>query len=167
MIKVKILRKAKKNMSKKTILTTVIFLVICLFGTVCFASAQNVMDTMKNSTVELKDEITQSIDKTQNSTRNVTQNVMNGAGNAMNTMGNMMDTNRTDNNNNRNNDNNNNNNNAGNYNTTRTAVNDGYFAGTGMDTTTWLWMILAIAAIIIIAAVWYYAMQGVHDDNEH
>ena len=156
-------------MSKKTILTTVIFLIICLFSTVCFASAQNVMDTMKNSTVELKDEITQSIDKTQNSTRNVTQNVMNGAENAMNTMGNMMDTNRTDNNNNTNNDNNNdnNNNNTGNYNTTRTAVNDGYFAGTGMDTTTWLWMILAIAAIIIIAAVWYYAMQGVHDDNEH
>ncbi len=29
-----------------------------------------------------------------------------------------------------------------------------------MSTTTWMWMVLAISAVIIIAAVWYYATQN-------
>ena len=31
---------------------------------------------------------------------------------------------------------------------------------TTMSTTTWMWIIFALAAIIIVAAIWYYAMQG-------
>ena len=45
-------------------------------------------------------------------------------------------------------------------------ITDAYFGTTGMDTTTWLWIILAIAAIIIVAAVWYYAIQETHIDDE-
>ena len=56
--------------------------------------------------------------------------------------------------------------NNGNYNTARTAVGDAYYAGGNqMDTTTWLWLILAIVAIIIVGAVWYYAMQGTNNRN--
>lgn len=141
-------------MNRKVILASIIFLIVCLFSSICLANTKNVMDDAKNTTVNLKDEITNSIDKTENNTRNVTQNIMT-PGQTGNTIRN--------NNNNDNNDNNNNNNG---YNTTRTAVNDQYFAGTGMNTATWLWIILAIAAIIIIAAVWYYAMQGNHIDND-
>lgn len=31
--------------------------------------------------------------------------------------------------------------------------------GTGMSTTTWVWIIMAVVAVIIIASVWYYASQ--------
>ena len=30
----------------------------------------------------------------------------------------------------------------------------------GMTTTTWMWIILAVSAVIIIAAIWYYATQN-------
>ena len=154
-------------MNKKVIVTSIIFIIVCLFSSICFANTENVMDAAKNTTVNLRDEITNSIDKTENSTRNVTQDVMTKGGQMMNSAGNMIN-NMTGNNNDNNTNNNKNgttNNNAG-YNTTRTAVDDAYFGTAGMDTTTWLWIILAIAAIIIIAAVWYYAMQGTHIDED-
>ncbi len=40
----------------------------------------------------------------------------------------------------------------------------------GMNSTTWTWFILGIAALAIIALVWYYAMQNKHseyDNNNH
>ena len=139
-------------MSKKIIIISTIFVIVCLFTSICFANTENMMDAAKNTTVDLKDEITKSIDKTENSTRNVTQDMMTKGEQMKNSTKNMIN-NMTGNNN------------SG-YNTTRTAVDDAYFGTAGMDTTTWLWMILAIAAIIIVAAVWYYAIQETHIDDE-
>ena len=42
------------------------------------------------------------------------------------------------------------------YSATRTATDDGAMR---MSSSAWTWIILAIAAIAIIAAVWYYSMQ--------
>ena len=146
-------------MNRKVIITSIIFVIVCLFSSICFANTENMMDAAKNTTVNLKGEITNSIDKTENSTRNITQNIMTKGGQMVNGAGNMI-SNMTGNNNN---DTTNNNDR---YNTTRTAVDDAYFGTVGMDTTTWLWIILAIAAIIIVAAVWYYAIQETHIDEE-
>ena len=59
-------------------------------------------------------------------------------------------------NNNRNN-NMSNNNNDNNYTATRTAATDNTFMG--MNATAWTWLIMGIAAIAIVALVWYYSMQ--------
>lgn len=154
-------------MSRKIIIISTIFVIVCLFSSICFANTENVTDATKNTTVNLRDEITNSIDKTENSTRNLTQDVMTKGGQMINGAGNMINnmTGNTNNNNNATNNNDTTNNNAG-YNTTRTAVDDAYFGTVGMDTTTWLWIILAIAAIIIVASVWYYAMQTSHIDDD-
>lgn len=121
-------------------------IILSLCCSVCFA-AEN------NSNVNLGEEITDSINKTGDSVRNVTNDVMNGVnGNARN------------NNNNYNNGNYNRNNNTDNnvftdgYNAVRTSVDD--VATGNMSTTTWIWIILAVAAIIIVAMVWYYAVQN-------
>ena len=44
-----------------------------------------------------------------------------------------------------------------NYTATRTAATDNTFMG--MNATAWTWLILGIAAIAIIALVWYYSTQ--------
>ena len=55
------------------------------------------------------------------------------------------------------------------YDATRTATartaNDNTFLG--MNSTTWTWFVLAIAAIAIVGLVWYYAMQTKNEYNNH
>ena len=140
-------------MNKKIILSVIVFAAVCLISIFCFAEQGNTANT-----IDLKGEITNSIDKTRNTAGNVTNGIV-GATNMMinGNMGRTMNNMTTNNNNNNNN----------NYNTTRTSVNDGYYAGGQMDTTTWLWMILAIVAIIIVAAVWYYALQGINNRHDN
>lgn len=157
-------------MNKKIILAAIVFFIISTLSILCFAEASN--NTNTSNTVDLKGEITQSLDKTRNTTSNVTNGVVSGVGSVMNTVTNGIDNitgmnNGTDNKNNSTTNNNNAITNNGSYNTTRTGVGDAYYgAGNQMDTTTWLWMILAIVAVIIVGAVWYYAMQGVNDRND-
>lgn len=43
-----------------------------------------------------------------------------------------------------------------NYTATRTSANNTFM---GMNATAWTWLILGIAAIAIVALVWYYSMQ--------
>jgi hypothetical protein len=47
-------------------------------------------------------------------------------------------------------------NSTGNYTATRTSTDGSYM---GMSSSTWTWIIMGIAAIAIIALVWYYSMQ--------
>ena len=46
---------------------------------------------------------------------------------------------------------------SGNYSTSRVSTGDAGIMG--MSSNTWTWLILGIAAIAIIAVVWYYSMQ--------
>ena len=52
----------------------------------------------------------------------------------------------------------------GRYNTSRTST-----EGTlmGMSSNGWTWLILGIAAIAIIAVVWYYSMQFTNKNNNN
>lgn len=57
-------------------------------------------------------------------------------------------------------------NNNGDYTTTRTNATGNIM---GMNTMTWTWFTLAVAAILIVALVWYYASQSnktTNYDNE-
>ena len=77
--------------------------------------------------------------------------------------GNNNENNNMDNNNNDNADNNANN---GDYDATRTSADN---TAMGMDSTAWTWLILGVAAIAIVALVWYYSSQvnnGRHHDDE-
>ena len=166
-------------MLKKSLICALAIIILSLCCTICFANE-------KGNNINLGNEIMRSIDKTENSMKNVVSgNVVKDAGNMVNNEMNMIkdgandvgegikDTgntvrdgvDNTENDMNRNNDNNNNagvaGTNGGNYNTTRTSVDQTLNGGVNtMTATTWMWIILIVAAVTIMAAIWYYATQG-------
>lgn len=141
-------------MAKKLFISFAI-IVLSLCCSVCFAAEEN-------SNVNLGEEITDSLDKAGDSVRNVADDVMNGVNG--NTRNNRNNNNNNNNNNNYNARNNNMDNNVftNGYNAVRTSVDD--VATGNMSTTTWIWIILAVAAIVIVAMVWYYAVQDNNRD---
>lgn len=145
-------------MAKKIFISLAIIILSLCCG-VCFA-AEN------NDNVNLGQEITDSLDKTGDSVRNVAEDVMNGVDGNNRNMGN-----NNNNNTNHNTTNTNRNRNAytdnnafsNGYNAVRTSVDD---TATGnMSTTTWVWIILAVVAIVIVGMVWYYAVQNNNDKD--
>lgn len=53
--------------------------------------------------------------------------------------------------------------NTNSYTTTRTATT--VTTTNGMNSTLWTWVILAVAAVVIIGLIWYYASQNNHVDK--
>lgn len=155
-------------MLKKSIICALAITILSLCCTICFANE-------KGNNINLGNEIMRSIDKTENSMKNVVSgNVVKDAGNmvkdemnmiedginnvdeGMRNVGNTMKDSV---------DNENNTGvvgtNGGNYNTTRTSVDQTLNGGVNtMTATTWMWIILIVAAFTIMAAIWYYATQG-------
>lgn len=148
-------------MAKKIFVTAFAIIILCLCCGVCFAAE----DT--GSSINLGNEIMNSLDKTGKSINNVvsgnivkdaSNNIKDGARNAGNDVKdgardagnegrNIIDgvVDRTNN---------------GMYNTTRTTAEGTTNTGfSTMTTTTWMWIILVVAAIVIIAAIWYYATR--------
>lgn len=165
-------------MARKVLSGVLVAIILSLCCGFCFAAEEN-------TSINLGNEIKQSIDKTGNSVGNVVSgNVINdasnqlkdGANNIKNTMENVGNDIKGGANNVKNTvengtENIGNNtreavdgviadNSIGNYNTTRTTT-EGTVTNTDtMTTTTWMWIILVVAAITIIAAIWYYATQN-------
>ena len=133
-------------MAKKILVFLAIIMLSFCCG-ICFAAEDN------SNNVNLGEEITNSLDKAGNSMRNAADDVMDGVG--------IRDNNRNDNYNNNNRNNNYMDNRTG-YNAVRTSVDE--MTTGNMSTTTWIWIILAVAAIIITAFVWYYAAQDNNRD---
>ena len=71
-------------MNKKIILAAIVFFIISTLSIFCFAEASN--NTNTSNTVDLKGEITKSLDKTRNTAGNVTNGVVSGAESVMNTV---------------------------------------------------------------------------------
>lgn len=155
-------------MLKKSLVITFVTIILSLCCTVSFA-------VENGNKINLGNEIVKSIDKTGDSMQNVISgNVVKDAQNMVDREKNMI----TDGAKNVENtvtgtinniDNNIRNNsftdaletkNNGNYNTTRTTaaqtINNGINT---MDATTWMWIILIVAAVTIMMAIWYYATQ--------
>lgn len=152
-------------MTKKILITVLVSAILSLCCGFCFASST------EGHNVNLGNEVSSSLNKGADSVGNVADDLVGAGEQAVNGVGDAfrnMD-NRGNDNNNNNNENNNNNNGMWNndnrtttdgYSTMRTTAEGTQATNGTMSTTTWMWIIFAIAAVIIIAAIWYYAMQG-------
>ena len=141
---------------KKKILVSVLFSIVCvLLSTVCFATNNTKNDN--TMTEKIGNEITSSIKETEKSVDNlVNTDIVNNVNNGLNEDD---DTNNHKTRSDMTNDVNKAENRivagtTGNYNAGEKTTNEN-----GMSVTTWVWIILAVLAVIIIAAVWYYAAQ--------
>lgn len=136
---------------KSFILVSAILFVLCIFSSVVFAN----VDDMKNSVSNTANTVIDGVNNIGSDVRNEIGAAENGIEGAL-----KMDDNTNSSNNNaemRTSTN------AGNYVSTRTAT-EGLTA-TNDNWTTWVWIIVAIAAIVIIGLVWYYGAQN--NNNTH
>ena len=126
-------------MAKKIFYTSLAIMILFLCCGICFG-------TENENSVNLGNEITESIDKAGSSFENVVSgNVINDARNTIDDIGDFDMENTSE------------------YNTVRTETEGVSGENNGinsMSTTTWMWIILVVAAIVIMAAIWYYATQN-------
>lgn len=151
-------------MHKKLFITlALITCVVILFATSCFATDGTMHDmgeSAKNMAGDVRNGISGAVNNVEGTTKNVAGDISNGSknvtGSMENTMGNAGNTVTEGMNNTTREMNDGMNNDT--YNATRTSA-DGTTTFMGMGATAWTWLILGIAALAIIAAVWYYSMQ--------
>ena len=139
-------------MTKKALISVILFLVIAFASTFVFAND----NTLSNAGHAITNVVTDAGTAVRNGAENLGNNLQKGAQDVTGAITNMGD----------NNDNNGDdrdtlfttNDNNGDYTATRTNATNGNFLG--MNTMTWTWFILAVAAILIVALVWYYSAQN-------
>ena len=142
-------------MKNKSLIIFSIILAILFISTISFATndmsndikngIHSVTDTVVDGTANLANDVRSGIQNAENTVENGTRNVGNAVSEGMNDVGDAI----TDNDG---------------YTATRTTAGD--TAGTGiMNSSIWTWIILAVAAVIIVSLVWYYASQ--HNHIEH
>ena len=148
-------------MHKKLFISVVLLAAIIFSFSVCFANnagdkLRDAGDNVRNAVGGVENTIEDAARGVSNTSRNITGNMEEGANN----IGNAMTDNNTMTNNNENTgmsivdkgrD--------GAYTATRTSTDTTGNTLMGMNATTWTWLIIGIAAIAIVALVWYYAMQ--------
>ena len=127
-------------MYKKLLIATSILIMAIFSFSVCFANngLQEAAEGVRNVVGGAENAIEDAARDVSNTSKNVTNNIEHGA----NTVGNTVTNKNTTNN----------------YTATRTTT------GTtrtfmGMNSTAWTWLIIGVAAIAIVALVWYYSMQ--------
>ena len=142
-------------MWKKLIFSTCILLAsILLSFSFCFANdTTNMMEDAANGVRNVvggaENAIEDAAGGVSNTAKNMTEGIENGANSITNSMTNATNTTK---------DTNDNMNNEG-YVATRTATDAGAATFMGMTATAWTWLIMGIAAIAIVALVWYYGNQ--------
>lgn len=148
-------------MSKKLIITTCILIASIIFSfSICFANdASNMLEDAANGVRNVvggaENAIENAAGGVSNTAKNATEGVENGMNKASNSVSNTMSSATRDNN--------------GSYTATRTAIDEGAATFMGMTATAWTWLIMGIAAIAIVALVWYYSSQlrtSHYDDND-
>ena len=155
-------------MQKKLFFAFAIIVSIIFSFSICFA-ADNPLKDATNTVRNTVDNTEDAVEGAMQNAGNAAQDAMNSAGNAMqdsmdkteNTIENTGNTVERDMNNatSKNNDANNDT-----YTAARTSTN-GSATFLGMNATAWTWLILGIAAIAIIAVVWYYSTQITSENN--
>lgn len=157
-------------MTKKFLVSILVAVILSGVFSVCFANEDN-----GSNNINLGNEITRSFDKTEDSAKNLVngtmeaeqkmengakdmgQRIENGARdmrqkieNGVRDVSGAVTENRN------------------NYSTTRTTTSASTNADNtiaGMTTNTWMWIIFAVAGIIILSAIWYYAVQNKDTKN--
>ncbi len=141
---------------KSLILVSIIFCIICI-STFSFAA-----DGVKNAMNGATNTVVDGVNRLGSDVRNGVGNLENGIEGAIDDMGDNNDyNNNQDATVNLTNDDNNDVTATTDYTATRTtadAVGD-----TVNTTTTWVWIILAVASVVIVGLVWYYATQNNND----
>ena len=158
-------------MTRKFLVSILVAVILSVVFSVCFANEDN-----SSNNINLGNEITRSFDKTEDNAKNLINGTMETEQkmeNDVRDMGQKMENGARD---------------IGqklengardvagavtedrnNYNTTRTSTtraaanSDNTIAG--MTTNTWMWIIFAVSGIIILSAIWYYAVQNTHTKN--
>ena len=129
-------------MTKKFLTCGIVAMILFFSTTFCFAAQDN---SVSNKS-DLGSELTQSMNKIEKTANDITNNDNNDRD--KNTATGAI----TDNKINRD------------YNATRTAVGTDLTNTTNMNGTTWMWIILAVVGVVILATIWVYAMQNTGND---
>ena len=143
-------------MCKKLLISTLVFaLSLFTFSICCFANngLQNAAEDVRNVVGGAENAVENAAKDISNTSKNATGNMEKDANNVTD---HKMDNNKTSNKSTGTS--------TGTYNATKTSA-TGSSTFMGMNATAWTWLILGIAAIAIIALVWYYSMQ-VRSNND-
>ena len=142
-------------MNRKILYTLIAFLLCAFTFSFCFATDEHPIQDAANTVKNVVGGAENAVENGAKDIGNATKNATNSAQNTMNHAGDTMKGTTTGNNNNNNS-----------YIATRTSAN-GSATFMGMNTTAWTWLIIGIAAIAIVALVWYYSSQltNHHSDN--
>ena len=153
-------------MNKKLIIGMALVLSIILSFTVCFANdeLQKAADSVRNVVGGDENVVEDAARGVSNAAKDATNNVEKGANNAGNEVKNSVNKAGSNIKNAANNIGNAVTGTSNNYTATRTSADNTFM---GMNSTAWTWLILGIAAIAIIALVWYYSSQLNNNDNRH
>ncbi len=141
----------------KKLLISLIVLAMAIFSfSICLANdgMQDAADGVRDVVDGAENAVEDAAKDISNTSKDATRDMEQGANNTGNTM------NNNNNNNSTAKDTNNGDNDGmmgGNYTATRTATTENTLMG--MNATAWTWLILGIAAIAIVALVWYYSAQ--------
>ncbi len=133
-------------MNKKFFVSLAVLLCLVFSFSMCFATNElrDAADGVRNFVGGVEDKVENAAKDVSNASKDATGSIENGMNSSTdNKMSNGITTN--------------NNNNNGHYNATRTSNESTTIMG--MTSTGWTWLIIGIAAIAIIAVVWYYSMQ--------
>lgn len=144
-------------MNKKIFISLI--LAICLIFSFTFCLANN-EDGLGKAANDVKNFVGGVEDKVENGARDISNTSKDATGSFENSM-NGNDNRRTNNGQTSmglTNDNN------GRYTATRTGTDNTVM---GMSSTAWTWLIVGIAAIAIIAIIWYYSMRMTNNDNNN
>lgn len=142
-------------MRKKILVAMLAFFISLAFiATCCFAAdnaGQDVVDGIRGAVNGAENAVEDAAKDISNASKEATGDMEKSANSVTNNVTNNNDANYST-------SNNMNNNNTGDYMATRTSA-DGTATYMGMTATMWTWLIMAIAAIVIVALVWYYGSQ--------
>ena len=158
-------------MSKKIIFSIIVLVALVFSFTYVFAA--DMITDAANTIDDSMDKTGDSIENAGNAVMNTANDVVSGARNVVNDtaagVGNAVQD-ITDNDNRATTTGNAVTGNTNNYSATRTATDTNEGTLLGMNSTAWTWIILGLAAIAIVALVWYYSTQftnrGYHDGEE-
>lgn len=142
-------------MKKKLIISLVLALCVIFSFTFCFAADngngfEKATNDVRNFVGGVENTVENAAKDVSNASKDATSNMENGLNRNVNRATTGM------------------NNNNGRYTSTRTstdvATNNTVL---GMSSTAWTWLILGIAAIAIVAVVWYYSMQFTNNNTRN
>ncbi len=152
-------------MYKKLLISLATLLAIIFSFTFCLANngLQGVADGVRNVVGDAENAVEGVARDISNASKNATGNMENTANNIGNNIKDSFDGNTAKD---TNNDSRTMTGTTTNYDATRTSAN-GEATFMGMNATAWTWLILGIAAIAIIALVWYYSMQFNSSNYDH